>query len=76
MEFNEPPPNCLKEPVVLGIDEGLNLPKLSYVAYVSFINMHAAGRGPVLGSMVYACAYWPLSEDVEIGKMGFDGMAD
>lgn len=31
-----------------------------------------AGRGPVLGSMVYACAYWPQSMDAKLSSMGFD----
>ena len=35
--------------------------------------LHAAGRGPVLGPMVYGCAYWPESEDEEIKRFGFDG---
>lgn len=35
--------------------------------------VHAAGRGPVLGPMVYGCAYWPIAEDEEIQKYGFDG---
>jgi ribonuclease H2 subunit A len=40
---------------------------------MSDITSHAAGRGPVLGPMVYACSYWPLADDAEICKMGFDG---
>eukprot|EP00211_Chloroparvula_japonica_P007151 CAMPEP_0119148232 /NCGR_PEP_ID=MMETSP1310-20130426/41530_1 /TAXON_ID=464262 /ORGANISM="Genus nov. species nov., Strain RCC2339" /LENGTH=319 /DNA_ID=CAMNT_0007140257 /DNA_START=1 /DNA_END=960 /DNA_ORIENTATION=+ len=30
-----------------------------------------AGRGPVLGPLVYACAYWPIGEEVVNKKMGF-----
>lgn len=36
------------------------------------IGIDEAGRGPVLGSLVYAAAFWPLSEDEEIKKMAFD----
>jgi ribonuclease H2 subunit A len=31
-----------------------------------------AGRGPVLGSLVYCAAFWPVSENAEICKLGFD----
>lgn len=36
------------------------------------IGIDEAGRGPVLGSLVYCAAFWPLSEHAEISKMGFD----
>lgn len=36
------------------------------------IGVDEAGRGPVLGPLVYAAAFWPLSEDEEIQKMGFN----
>lgn len=36
------------------------------------IGIDEAGRGPVLGPLVYAAAFWPLSEDEEIQKMGFN----
>lgn len=36
------------------------------------IGIDEAGRGPVLGPLVYAAAFWPLSEDAEIQKMGFN----
>jgi ribonuclease H2 subunit A len=36
------------------------------------IGVDEAGRGPVLGSLVYAAAFWPVSESSEIEKMGFD----
>eukprot|EP00009_Paramoeba_aestuarina_P003712 CAMPEP_0201512832 /NCGR_PEP_ID=MMETSP0161_2-20130828/5008_1 /ASSEMBLY_ACC=CAM_ASM_000251 /TAXON_ID=180227 /ORGANISM="Neoparamoeba aestuarina, Strain SoJaBio B1-5/56/2" /LENGTH=455 /DNA_ID=CAMNT_0047908819 /DNA_START=50 /DNA_END=1413 /DNA_ORIENTATION=+ len=31
-----------------------------------------AGRGPVLGPMVYACAFWPLNLEKELKQMNFD----
>lgn len=36
------------------------------------IGVDEAGRGPVLGSLVYCAAFWPLSEHDEICKLGFD----
>ena len=36
------------------------------------IGIDEAGRGPVLGPLVYAAAFWPLSEDEQIQKMGFN----
>lgn len=36
------------------------------------IGVDEAGRGPVLGPLVYAAAFWPVSEDAEIQKMGFN----
>ncbi|RYY83223.1 hypothetical protein EON63_11740 [archaeon] len=36
------------------------------------IGIDEAGRGPVLGSLVYCAAFWPVSEDEAIRKMGFD----
>lgn len=31
-----------------------------------------AGRGPVMGSMVYACTVWPISRKEQLSKLGFD----
>lgn len=36
------------------------------------VGIDEAGRGPVLGSLVYCAAFWPLSENDAICKMGFD----
>ena len=36
------------------------------------IGIDEAGRGPVLGPLVYTAAFWPVSEDAEIQKMGFN----
>eukprot|EP01031_Cornospumella_fuschlensis_P029057 gene29057-35071_t len=36
------------------------------------IGIDEAGRGPVLGSLIYCAAFWPVSMDEEIKKMGFD----
>jgi hypothetical protein len=36
------------------------------------IGIDEAGRGPVLGPLVYAAAFWPVSEDAAIQKMGFN----
>ena len=36
------------------------------------IGIDEAGRGPVLGSLIYVAAFWPVSAHNEICKMGFD----
>jgi ribonuclease H2 subunit A len=36
------------------------------------IGIDEAGRGPVLGSLVYVAAFWPKSEHESICKLGFD----
>lgn len=36
------------------------------------IGIDEAGRGPVLGSLVYCAAFWPASEHEAISKLGFD----
>jgi ribonuclease H2 subunit A len=36
------------------------------------IGVDEAGRGPVLGSMVYGIAFWPISKQDEICAMGFN----
>ena len=36
------------------------------------IGIDEAGRGPVLGSLVYCSAFWPVSEHEAISKLGFD----
>ena len=36
------------------------------------IGIDEAGRGPVLGSLVYCAAFWPADQNEEISKLGFD----
>lgn len=36
------------------------------------VGIDEAGRGPVLGSLVYCATFWPVSENEAICKMGFD----
>ncbi len=36
------------------------------------VGVDEAGRGPVLGSLVYCAAFWPVSEDEAISKLGFN----
>ena len=37
-----------------------------------FIEIDEAGRGPVLGSLVYCAAFWPSTGHEAICKLGFD----
>jgi hypothetical protein len=40
-----------------------------YLRHLSLYLLHAkAGRGPVLGSLIYVAAFWPVSEDAEIKR--------
>lgn len=36
------------------------------------IGIDEAGRGPVLGSLIYVAAFWPTSENEAISRLGFD----
>lgn len=36
------------------------------------VGVDEAGRGPVLGPLVYSAAFWPVSEDEQIKKLAFD----
>ena len=36
------------------------------------VGIDEAGRGPVLGSLTYCAAFWPVSKNEEICKLGFD----
>lgn len=36
------------------------------------IGIDEAGRGPVLGSLIYCAAFWPADQNEEISKLGFD----
>lgn len=36
------------------------------------VGVDEAGRGPVLGPLVYSVAFWPQSEDEEISKLAFN----
>ena len=37
------------------------------------LGIDEAGRGPVLGPMIFGVAYWPLEEAKAIEKLGFNG---
>ncbi|CAN0498269.1 unnamed protein product, partial [Laminaria digitata] len=36
------------------------------------LGIDEAGRGPVLGPMTYAAAYWSCGDDKDVSAMGFD----
>lgn len=36
------------------------------------VGIDEAGRGPVMGPMVYGAAYWPVADDAEMSALGFD----
>jgi ribonuclease H2 subunit A len=36
------------------------------------VGVDEAGRGPVIGPLIYTIAFWPKSEDDSIGRLGFN----
>ena len=56
-----------------GVWEKSEVPANSLNGVPVCLGIDEAGRGPVLGPMVYGAAYWPVSENEEISAMGFDG---
>lgn len=69
------PEGCKASACVLGIDEGVwavSRPPLMLDSTASVFTPFAAGRGPFLGPMIYACAFWPAADDARISRMGFD----
>lgn len=36
------------------------------------VGVDEAGRGPVLGSLIYTAAFWPASMNEEISRLGFN----
>lgn len=38
------------------------------------LGIDEAGRGPVVGPMIFGAAFWPIKDDKEISSYGFDGI--
>jgi hypothetical protein len=51
------------------------LPQLWSPATVRGAVLHIRGAAPA-GAMLYGAAYWPIAEQDELSKMGFDGARD
>jgi len=51
----------------------MSLPPYSFISQEVEIGIDEAGRGPVLGALVYGCCWWPVDKGDEMReKFGFN----